>query len=262
MQKILLLATVADRLDMAITMLRSAQRFLPDWKVHVVAQELNPSQYTRLRAVLPADAALTNLPLRIGPHRAKLHGLREMHLTVGSKPYVVCSVDDDMEFIAETNLEPAVARALQPGVGFVSAGWVNHENRVPGHAMVDKFVIQPIVYTGGGMIFSHTIAALLRDMPDEPYFSDNVEWSLRVYLAGYKNERYRGSLTIHRVCKKGGRRGWVELKARVLSDPRYIKITEGKVGGHNRYLIGTSADLTAEALLTHKSARARLGIAR
>lgn len=262
MKKYLLLATVSDRLDMALTMLRSAERFLPDWRIHVVAQELSPSQQGRLRAALPEGSVFTGLPLRIGPHRAKLYGLKELHRVAGPGPYVVCSADDDMEFVPETNLEPAVARAMEQGVGFVSAGWVNHENRIPGHITRDVFVTQPIVYTGGGMIFSHTVAALIRDMPDVPYFSDNVEWSLRAYLAGYRNERYRGSLTIHRVCKKGGRRGWVELKARVLSDPRYIKITEGKVGGHNRYLIGTSADLTAEALIEHKRNRARLGIAR
>jgi undecaprenyl-diphosphatase len=77
-------------------------------------------------------------------------------------------VDDDMEFLPETNLEPCLQKALEPGTGFVSANWVAHDNHLVRRRIEDKFVPQPIVYTGGGMVFNRKIAELLVGLPRDP----------------------------------------------------------------------------------------------
>ncbi len=256
MNRYLLLATVQDRLAMVGPCLQSIREFLPGWTPVVVAQEYTETDRATVQQALPGATVLV-LPKRCGPHNAKLFGLRHIDALERSN-YVVCSIDDDMEFIDQTNLEPCVRKALDPSIGFVSAGWVKHETHLIKRKPVEQFIKQPIVYTGGGMIFDRKTAKVVLRIPEGAYFCDNSEWSLAAYLAGFTNYRYRGSLTIHRICSKGGRQGWVDLGEKQIPDPRFLRMKVGKlVNKLNNYLVGDSRDLTPEAHATHQSNASR-----
>lgn len=247
MVKWLLLATVEDRADMARACLASIREHLPDWRVLVVAQGYDTASLVDHFSDHGVLSATTN----VGMHTAKYAGLRWIAEGHACDNWAVCSIDDDMEFLDRTNLEPAVAKALEPGVGLVSAGWVNHPSKVDAHPTPDEFVRQSIVYTGGGLVLDGRTARLLLDrLPARANFrSDNVEWSLATYLAGLENYRYRGSVAVHRVCRTGGRKAWVESTDTQPSDPKWITFQPGR--------IGTSADVTPAAKRTHLENRAQ-----
>lgn len=243
-----LLATVSDRFEMAQTFLRTVREYRPDWPVFVVAQEYTAAQ----RHIGTGGVRARYIDQRLGMHAAKSLGLLWMMEHFRGQPYATCSVDDDMELIPQTKYDPIVEWCQRPGVGLVSAGWAPHETRASAWPLVDTFVKQPIVYTGGGLFFNHHVAALLlnRLPPTAAFWSDNTEWSLATYLAGYENYRYRGSLTIHRVCRTGGRKAWIKAGTRQLPDPRYLTMRPEK-NRPGEYCIGASSDLTPLAHATH-----------
>lgn len=245
MIKTLLLATVADRTDSCCTCLRTIRQFLPDWSLAVVAQGHSAAQIEKMKQAYGGEATWVSLDRRIGPHSAKVVGLNAV-----PDSDVFCSIDDDMEFLELTNLDPAAQKAIEPSVGFVSAGWMPHESRIRPSLIVQKYVSQPIVYTGGGLVFARKIAQLVAALPDLPYFCDNTEWSVAAYIAGYSNYRWRGSLAIHRVCGTGGRRAWIPLGHRALPSSRYVRLESAK-GGGEAYKIPTSGNLTDEAHALH-----------
>jgi hypothetical protein len=256
MRKHLLVSTVQDRLGMLKKMLATVRRFLPDWEVTAVCQEFTLDEFSLASSL--ADTALF-VPLRVGPHNAKLVGLRDIANRSRGERFVVCSVDDDMEFIEATNFQPMVEKVMSDGVGFVSGGWVNAPSKLAKKPVVDEFVEQPIVYTGGGMLFSDRVAQLVCDIPPGNYFCDNTEWSLATYLAGYRNFRYKGSVAFHWICSRGGRRAWVQLAERKIPDPRFLRIKRGnRDKSINNWLVGASSDLTEEARALHKQNRAEL----
>ena len=256
MNKYILLATVGDRANEVERFITTANQFFPDWPIVFVGQAYAEAEAMRLGSMCAAGCMMLTLPQRIGTHRAKQIGVKRIlsNMNVGgAKNFIICSVDDDMEFIPETNFDKCIAKAQEPGVGFVSAGWVQSRSRLDKRKPVDEFIKQPIVYTGGGLVFDRKMAQLVSEMPALDYFSDNVEWSLASYLAGYENYRYRGSLTVHKGCAKGGRRKYMETGQRVLSDPEYLTTYAGseKLKRANNYLIGGSEDLTEKAKRVH-----------
>ena len=48
-------------------------------------------------------------------------------------------------------------------------------------------------------------------------------------MNGYTNYRWRGSLSIHRVCSKGGRKLWVAETQIILPNPEYISLTPNHI---------------------------------
>lgn len=254
MNRYLLLATVQDRIPMAAALFASIKAHLAGWKVLIVAQEYSDDEARQAEALTGGE--VINLSARVGPHRAKIAGLQTIVDREGANNFVVCSIDDDMEFLPQTNLDPAVSKALTAGTGFVSCGWAPHLNRIRPGQIKPIFVRQAIVYTGGGMVFGPKVARLVLTLPPANYFDDNTEWSLAAYTAGLSNFRWRGSMTLHKICSKGGRRAWVALRDRVISDPKLITIREGKLAGRvNNYLVGSSADLTPLAHELHQRHR-------
>lgn len=243
MNRYLLVATVQDRIAALAVCLRSVRSFLPSWRIVVVTQGYSATESVSVPALSPA-AAWVHLGERVGPHDAKLAGLSLIANEEGVAEYAVCSSDDDMEFTARTNLEPCVRKIAERGVGLVSAGWVKHENKLNSHPAPEEFVRQPIVYTGGGLVFGSRVARVVMAIAPGAYFCDNSEWSLAVYRAGYDNYRYRGSVTIHRICGAGGRRAWVKGGKKLIPDERYLKMKPAKVGGENAFHVGGSSDLT------------------
>lgn len=254
-RKVILVATVVRRAEMFHTFLRSVRQFLPRWELVVVAQEFSDGDEAIIRALAPA-ATIIRLPQRIGPHMAKMKGLRHILATPGE--VVICNADDDIEFLPQTNLAPCVSRVLDPTVGFVSAGWVAREAWLAKRTPVEAWVRQPIVYTGGGMLMARKTAELVAALPNVDYLDDNTEWSLAAYLAGYENFRYRGSLAIHRIGSGNGLIEWANEGVRKIPDTRYLRLKPGNPNRLNKYLIGSSEDLTEEAKALHRKRAAEL----
>jgi hypothetical protein len=251
---VFLLSTVEDRIGLAEKFMQSVRRYRPDWPVYVVAQSYSEASVRVMRRYGPQ---MRQLPHRLGPHVSKMIGLtwiRSEHTNV-----TICSVDDDMELTDRTNYDPILEFVRRPHVGLVSAGWAPHETRAATWPLVNAFVPQPIVYTGGGLFLTERIAAVLANTvpATTDYWSDNCQWSLATYLAGYENYRYRGSVTIHRVCRNGGRKAWINERQRTMPDPAYLTMQPGVKPGE--WHIGDSSGLTALAKETHRAARERLG---
>lgn len=250
-KRYLLCATVADRVDSMRVCAQTISAWLPNWSVVVVTQEYGAMETMLLKKALPT-AIVIDLPKRVGMHNAKATGLRYIKSVAGNDSYVVCSIDDDMEFTDQTHLDPCVFKCLNADVGFVSAGWVAHPNHIAKRKNPSVFVQQPIVYTGGGMVFDNKTADIILSIPDGAYVSDNTEWSIASYVAGLQNFRYRGSLSVHRICQRGGRRGWVSLADRKIPDPAYLVMRMGVRKGKHEWLIGASKDLTPFAHEQHR----------
>lgn len=260
MNKYFLLPTVSDRFTQVFTLLKSIKEFCPDWKLVVVAQEYDLEQKQALSTYLNLlNAVVLFEDKRSGCHKGNIAGLKHIMQESDNSDFVVCGIDDDMEFTKETNLDRCVQKCLEYGVGLVSGGWVKTKSMLQNRSVVDKFIKQAIVYTGGGLVFNHKIAKVLLEIPLENFTSTNSVWSLAVYVAGYENWRDRGSLAIHNVCQKGGRKGWIStLSTQVLSNPDFINTRIAKKDLVDKYLICDSNDLTDQAHELHRHNRALL----
>lgn len=250
--KYMVVPTVKDRIPFLGTFLDSIARYTPDWQVFIVAQEFTKREAEDAAARLPGAAVLT-YPTRIGMHGARVAALRAIEAG-STQPYVVCTTDDDMEFTERTNLEPCVSKACEEGVGLVSSNWAKSYEAVMRKEVVDEFVRQPIVYTGGGMVFHQAVARVICEIPDGDYWSDNMMWALATYVAGYQNYRYRGSIAVHLACRSGGRKAWCALEERELAPSDLLPTARGKT----QLLISGSKDLTPAARRMHLENRRSL----
>lgn len=252
--------TTPDREAMLGAFLRSFDKYGGNTILTVIAQGMDKAQEdrTRFAVSLIPNAETIFLPNRVGPHTAKRYVLRKRRADVW------LSLDDDMELLPDTNYSPAIARVQELGFGFVSCGWVRSEAALLRgiRNVQNTFVNQPIVYTGGGMLFSDKTADLVRALPDVSYVCDNSVWSLAAYTAGLVNQRYRGSLCIHRVVSKGGRKAFLTdtravqgMKDLITYEPSSIKpypFAESNVN------IPSSAGLTDKAKKLHADNRRKL----
>ena len=259
MTRYILLSTVRDRLFFMDPLMESIRLYLPDWKIIVVAQAYSEEDNLFLQQKSPyADIIL--VPEKIGPHNAKILGFqRIIELQGKDDNYVVLSIDDDMEFLPQTNIEPMIIFSMNPLAGMIQAGWVHHESLLAKRGVSHTFIEQKIIYTGGGLLLTKKTIDIVLKMPLGNYWDDNSEWSLAVYMAGYSNYRYIGSLTIHRVCRKGGRRGWTkEITPAnwVMPNPDYLKIEKMKIGDDFR--IGHQGNLKPIVKETHTKNKIKL----
>ena len=129
--------------------------------------------------------------------------------------------------------------------------------------MERKFISQPILETGGGLAYSASTAEVILSGSDKDYLYDDAEWSLRTYLAGLVNQRYLGSVAVHKSRSAGGRLGWVYKKKRALCDERYLtprpfRKELPREGEGNTYRIYLTSDLTPMAHQLHKENRANI----
>lgn len=257
MKKTFLIATVQDRTEGLQKLLLSSQMYRKTWAYVIVAQSYTDEDIHWLNTLvhdLGLDANIIYVENGIGPGRAKRLGISRF------KSDIWVSLDDDMEMIPQKTDYESMAKILmsRPEIGFISANWAKTEVQANKKELSDKLVKQAIVYTGGGMMFRGDVAeTLLEVMPDEPWLFDNVAWSLAIYTSGYENYRYLGSVAVHRICTKGGRKRWVSQGTRVLPDrslinvrPAFNNAREMEIG--NCWCICSSSDLTDKAKELHK----------
>ncbi len=203
-------------------------------------------------------------PDALGPHSARVIGLSRM-LDEGYE--VIVNMDDDMELVPETDLRPSVLRSRVRGIGLVSNAWRRSPKNIAKATLERKFISQPIVETGGGLAYSASTAEVILRGSDKDYLYDDSEWSLRTYLAGLVNQRYLGSVAVHKSMSAGGRLSWVYKKKRALCDERYLtprpRLRPGltvkrRDGEGNTYRIYLTSDLTPMAHQLHKENRANI----
>lgn len=174
---------------------------------------------------------------------------------------VICHVDDDMVYLPTSNYGPMVHLAMSRTVGLISGNWIRFNTPAlwARKRIEDRFVSQPIVYTGGGLVFaSHALQALLQ-APAAPYLYDDVQYSLVCYLAGLDNFRYLGSVTEHNILSAGGNKTLYAEQALTPPDPRYLvtRRTAKTYYPHEAHniMMPSSSDLTPFAKRTHEQAR-------
>ena len=249
--KFILIATTSDRYEMLKQYLWSIALYAKDCSIVIVGQKYSNEQIKDIQKIISKRSVVLSLAQKVGMHNAKMIGLE--HIRELSQSYVVCSADDDMVFTHRTSFDKALKKLEKPNVGFVSLGWVKHSNQLEAYKSVDQFVKQDIVYTGGGMLFTERLTEILLNEPRLEYVCDNSLWSVLAYINGYKNYRYRGSCTIHNICKLGGRRTWLNSGIKVLGrqDLLDYKPSAYTNNNPNDYLIPTSKDITLYARELH-----------
>ena len=252
----ILLVTTGDREVSMLTALDSIAKYHPAAGVTAVLQGYAPDSPVYKH---PQIVDSLSYPEGIGPHSARIAALPRM---IGDGYDAIVNLDDDMELVAETDLRPSVLRSQVKGIGLVGNNWRRTPEMLAKVKPQRVFKNQAIIPTGGGLAYSRSTAEVILDGPDLDYLFDDSEWSLRAYLSGLENQRYQGSLAVHRIMGPGGRHGWVNKRKRALSDARYIKprILKDIPGraAENRYGIPVSRDLTSEARAVHRRNRANL----
>jgi hypothetical protein len=143
------------------------------------------------------------------PHCLRKESIKELGLVV---PIII--VDDDMLLTQETNYAACVEKVKVKNVGIISTAWKRSEKI--SRKLSDVFEKRKLVFTGGGMCLSIAAQKVIIDMPNEPYWSDNIAWSVATNNNGLANYYYRGSCAIHVVCQRGGRKVWIAKKEYVL----------------------------------------------
>ena len=250
MKKAFLIATTFDRFDGLKTILSSVFKFYPDWSVVIVTQGYtNQQKYELDKFVFGRDAICIYKDELIGAHSAKILALNEVEADI------YCSLDDDMEITEKTDYNSIVERLMSDKQsGIITSNWVKSRSMFYKKQIKDEFVKSRLVFTGGGLLFRKDIANIIKAIPNEQYLFDDCLWAMYSYIHGYDNYRYRGSISIHRICTKGGRRTWIDKGGKKVLPPKdYLNVRKGngKKNGYNEYLICTDNDLTEYAKMLH-----------
>ena len=243
-----------NRIDGFKCLINSLSRYFDcGWRACAIAQGYNEEQKQDMAAFLkdkPCD--IFYFSDYIGAHSAKVYGLENV------KSDIWCSLDDDMEIIEKTDYE-AVAETLdkEKSYGFISCNWARTMALADKKVAENKYIKQKLVYTGGGLLFRDDIAEIIRGIPNRDYLFDDCLWAMYAYINGYENYRFMGSVTVHRICTKGGRRAWIGLEAnRALPPCDLLNARKCKdvksFGENNSYFICLDKDLTQKARELHK----------
>lgn len=259
MSTCVVMVTVSERLEMLNRFLISlAER--PDHPTDI-AIHMQGEEDRRSEIVMPEGLNLIHYrytPERLGCHAARIILQRDLQV-FGYDSYV--NVDDDVLLIEQTNWNPAIAKAKEPGVGFVLTNWVRSPKMVPKAItiMSEKFIPQVFVYNGGGMAYDDGTAELIRALEPVPARWDDL-WPLTAYLSGRKNYRYRGSLAVHMILSGGGMRTYMRSEPRPLLGWDWVEYRRKPNGTVGRdFIIPEDRDLKPIAKKMHQSSRKAAG---
>ena len=258
--KTFVIATVGSRYDGLCVLLKSLERYYRlGWRVGICMQCYKKEDVNSVRNLLSsmnADFTIFEYAEMIGAHPAKVSVMK------GLQSDIWCSLDDDMEIISQTDYESMANTLLKDkSIGFLSGNWARTKELSKKKKIQNTYVSQPIVYTGGGLMFRDDIAKRILNIPNEQYLFDDCLWAGYVYADGYSNFRYLGSVAIHNICTVGGRRQWLnENKAQKPLPPEWmfkVRRGTGQKGTMNEFLICSKDDLTDFAKEQHKTNKAR-----
>lgn len=252
MKKTFVIATIYDRLEGLKTILSSIFKFYPEWDIVVVAQGYKDEQKKELE--LFTQNKNVNKIYKdelIGAHSAKVLALEKFDSDI------YCSLDDDMEITEKTNYNAIVEKLINDKQsGIITSNWVKSSSMYEKKETKNEFVRSRLVFTGGGLLFRKDVAEIIKSIPNEQYLFDDCLWAMYSYINGYDNYRYQGSVSIHRVCTKGGRRTWIDKGGKKVLPPKeYLNVRKGKgsENGYNEYLICVDSDLTSYSKFLHET---------
>lgn len=255
MRKSFLICSLQGRLSSLIRLLSSLKDYT-DWNIYLSLQQYSN---TEIAIVEEHCERLFNGRFYIfksqemtGPHLARCRIFDEADSDIW------CILDDDMygiEGLTDYN-SMADILASRHDIGLLSSNWRKSEKMLAKVDVQDKLLKQVIVYTGGGMMLRRDVVEIIKAIPRVQYLFDNPLWSIYSYVNGYENYRYMGSVAIHEICTKGGRRKWISEndKRKSLPPVEWIRTRKGKgqTGGFDEYLICDSTDVTDLAKRLHK----------
>lgn len=250
----MVMVTVSERLPALNRFLRTLADHEPGRAIFCYVQGEDVRDRIEFPSGIEHEAAYEKE--RIGCHAARIRALR---MISGFDSYV--NVDDDVELLPETKWQPAIEKAMEPGVGFVLTNWVRSESLLDKsrERIREEFIPQAMVYQGGGMAYGEDVADLMRYLPDVPARYDDL-WPLTAYLEGYRNYRYRGSLALHRIMGKGGMQTYMKAEPRPLLAGEWVNYPylPGQPVGSD-YGIPMDKDLKQKAKDRHKEMREKRG---
>jgi hypothetical protein len=258
MKKAFIIVSVSARIDQLNALVRSIMLYprFDDYSIHLMFQDTHGvagliANRDRYETILTADRML-------GCHGARVRLLKAMRADF----YV--NLDDDMTLCEFTNYEGAIAKAAEPGTGFVLTNWAKTMAQVRAKApkMEDRFVKQVMIYQGGGMVYRDEIADLMRALPEIDQTFDHT-WPLTAYINGFLNYRYLGSLAEHRIGTQGGMLAYLATQEPALLMQDYIRFRPRTIlrGNGNDYNIPLDSDLLPIAHEEHRRNRIAKGFA-
>lgn len=254
MLKTFIIASTADRKDGLCRLIISLTPFINSgWKISAVCQGYSEKDIKDIKALIGNNGKVFTVDNLIGAHSAKMIALNN------SQSDVWCSLDDDMFAISKTDYDK-IADVIfnNKSIGFISGNWARSLKQAENKDIKDELVPQKLVFTGGGLLFRNDVADIIRNIPNEQYLFDDCLWAMYAYINGYNNYRYRGSIAVHQICSKGGRRTWMEKSKseRILPPEKYLRVRKGSSeDGYNQYLICNDSDLTELAHQLHKNTK-------
>jgi len=254
MKKTFVVATTGDRADGLKRLIISLNPFFKSgWEIVSVCQSYEIKDFLDIKSLIGQRGKAIRFDNLIGAHSAKVFALKTF------KSDIWCSLDDDM-FATPKSDYNRISNILseRKDIGFISGNWARTYNLAMAKNQQDKLIPQKLVFTGGGMVFRDDVADIVRHIPDEQYLFDDCLWAMYAYINGYDNFRYLGSVSVHQICSKGGRRTWLKSKPeRVLPPEEYLRVRKGsQKDGYNEYLICNDSDLTELAHLEHRKRKA------
>ena len=251
MTKTFIIASTGDRKDGLCRLIISLTPFIKSgWTISAVCQGYSEGDKRDIKNLVGKNGKVFAFDNLIGAHSAKMVALNDSHSDVW------CSLDDDMFAIPKTNYDK-IADVIfnDKSMGFISGNWARSIKQADSKDAKDELIPQKLVFTGGGLFFRDDVADIIRDIPNEQYLFDDCLWAMYAYINGYNNYRYRGSIAVHQICSKGGRRTWMEKSKsdRVLPPEEYLRVRKGSAeNGYNQYLICNDSDLTELSHSLHK----------
>lgn len=255
MKKTFLICSLAGRIDDLLSLI-STLRIYRDWHVCLILQKYPKHESNVISMCLdmafPNRNIVFNSDEMTGPHLARMIGMDNFDSDVW------CILDDDMCAINGMTNYDKMAEIVwdRKDIGLLSANWRKSRNMLNKVQVRDELIKQNIVYTGGGMMLRADCAEIIKSIPRVQYLFDNPLWSIYLYVNGYSNYRYMGSVAIHKVCGKGGRRKWINENNsfKRLPPEEWIRTRKGKGkdGGFDEYLICDSSDITKLAHEMHR----------
>lgn len=251
MKKTFIIATTGDRAERLENLLISLEPYFQrGWKAVIVAQRYSKKDILTIKKYWGDCSKIICFNNMIGAHSAKVAALKSVNSDIW------CSLDDDMFAIPATDYD-RISDILSENrnIGFISGNWARTISMAKKKERQDKLVKQKLVFTGGGLLFRDDVAEIIRNIPNCEYLFDDCLWAMYAYVNGYENYRYLGSIAIHEICTKGGRRTWLKeaTSKKVLPPEELLKVRKGKTqSGYNEYLICNDSDLTKLAKELHE----------
>lgn len=257
MNRAFIIVSVSARIDQLNGLIRSIMMYprFNDYSIHLMFQDTH--------GVAPLIANRDRYStLLVEDHMMGCHAARVRLLNSMRADYYV-NLDDDMALCEYTKYEGAIAKAAEPGTGFVLTNWAKTMKQVHQKAlkMEDKFLKQVMIYQGGGMVYRDEIADLMRALPEIDQTFDHT-WPLTAYINGFLNYRYLGSLAEHRIGTQGGMLAYLATQAPALLMQQYINFRPRTIlrGNGNDYNIPLDGDLRPLAHEEHKRNRQTRGL--